>query len=138
MGHFCEAFKHALTLINFVKQSLKKLITFAVVDSDQWLAPLPDGQKYKCLMCAKEFTQRGNAKSHFKQFHSGIQQEAAVCHVCGKRFSRGKRNRNEHLRVVHGITQAMMRRMNTSSESGLNPNDLPLLDASMKFDNSEI
>ena len=60
-------------------------------------------------MCAKEFTQRGNARSHFKQLHCGNQE--AVCHVCHKRFAKGKRNRNEHLRVVHGITQAMMRQM---------------------------
>ena len=71
------------------------------------------GQKaFKCDVCEKEFTQKGNARSHFKQFHSGVQEPPAVCHVCGKRFNRGKRNRNEHLRVVHGITQAMMRQMN--------------------------
>ena len=118
------------TLLGFIKthqifksfQVVKSLISVPVssgngngdVDQhfNQWLAPLLDGQKFKCLMCAKEFTQKGNARSHFKQFHSGVQEPPAVCHVCGKRFNRGKRNRNEHLRVVHGITQAMMRQMN--------------------------
>ena len=75
---------------------------------DQWLAMTMDGLKVKCLVCAKEFTQRWNARSHYRQFHSGIQEKPADCHVCGKKF-KGRRNRNEHLRNVHGITQAMMR-----------------------------
>ena len=79
---------------------------------DQWLALTPDQEKVKCLVCAKEFTQRWNARSHYKQFHSGITQQAS-CHICGKTF-KGKRNRNEHLRAVHGITQAMFRQQNNS------------------------
>jgi hypothetical protein len=75
---------------------------------DQWLATIPGSEKVKCLVCAKEFTQRWNARSHYKQFHSGIKEKPAPCHICGKLF-KGRRNRNEHLRSVHGITQAMMR-----------------------------
>ena len=44
--------------------------------------------------------------------HSGIQEKPAVCHICGKMFQKGKINRNEHLRAIHGVTQAMMRQNN--------------------------
>jgi hypothetical protein len=91
-------------------ESQKKIDRFSVFDGDidEWLVLLPDGQKYKCLMCAKEITRKDNAKSHFRRLHC-IQEKPAVCHICGKHY-KGKINRNEHLRVVHGITQAMMRR----------------------------
>ena len=85
------------------------------MNADQWLAMTPD-YKFKCLVCAKEFTQRWNARSHYKQFHSGIKETPAACHVCTKVF-KSKRNRNEHLRAVHGITQAMFKQQNLSSIS---------------------
>lgn len=72
-----------------------------------------DAGKVKCLVCAKEFTTRWNARSHYRAIH-GIR-ETSNCHVCGKSF-KGKRNRNEHLRAVHGITQAMMRQQSRPAQ----------------------
>ena len=72
---------------------------------------MPDSLKYKCLMCSKEIARKDNAKCHFIRLHSGVQ-EPAVCHICGKIFQKGRINRNEHLRAVHGVTQAMMRQNN--------------------------
>jgi len=75
---------------------------------EQWLAYSQDGLRVKCLVCAIEFTNRWNARTHYKNKHSGIKQQPASCHICSKSF-KSRRNRNEHLRAVHGISQTMLR-----------------------------
>ena len=70
---------------------------------DQWLMPLQDG-RMKCLVCAKEFTTRWNARTHYREFHSGLKEMTVSCYLCSKIF-RNKRYCNQHLRSVHGNFQ---------------------------------
>jgi len=85
------------------------------IDFERWFSVLPDNSRYNCLLCSKEFSRKSNAKTHYMRMHSGIQEKPAVCHICGKIFHKGRSNRNEHLRTVHGITQTMMRQMNNAN-----------------------
>lgn len=104
---------HAFNFIDSFSQK-RKIDCFSVADNDfdQWFVIMPDSLKYKCLMCSKEISRKDNAKAHFIRMHSGVQEKPAVCHICGKIFQKGRINRNEHLRAVHGVTQAMMRQNN--------------------------
>ena len=108
--------KNTLALRNTSSQKWKiYFLSVTDIDFEQWFAVSPDNLRYKCLLCPKEFSRKSNAKTHYMRMHSGIQEKPAVCHICGKIFHKGRSNRNEHLRTVHGITQTMMRQMNNAN-----------------------
>ena len=80
--------------------------------SDAGLSPLPQGRA-KCLLCAKEFSNMYNARTHIKELHSDKQAERPLhfCHVCGATFTVA-RSRLNHLMRKHGISQRMMKNAN--------------------------
>ena len=81
--------------------------------SDIGLAPLPQGRA-KCLLCAKEFSNMYNARTHIKELHSdkhNNERPLHFCHVCGATFTVA-RSRLNHLMRKHGISQRMMKNAN--------------------------
>ena len=80
--------------------------------ADTGLSPLPQGRA-KCLLCAKEFSNMYNARTHLKELHSDKHNERKLhfCYVCGATFTVA-RSRLNHLMRKHGISQRMMKNVN--------------------------
>ena len=67
------------------------------LSSEFGIVPLPDGRA-KCLLCAKEFSNMYNGRTHVKELHSQKSQNPELhhCHVCGATFTVA-RSRLNHL-----------------------------------------
>lgn len=58
------------------------------------------GFRYRCLVCSREFTQKGNLKTHAIT-HLGPTERPYDCETCGKRFTQ-KGNRDIHVKIHTG------------------------------------
>ena len=100
--------------------------------SDVGLAPLPQGRA-KCLLCAKEFSNMYNARTHIKELHSDKHNERTLhfCHVCGATFTVA-RSRLNHLMRKHGISQRMMKNANYGIPPMISANETDIENISIK------
>lgn len=55
--------------------------------------------QFRCDICYRTFTTKGNLSRHFQAAHVGGVK--FPCHICGKEFKR-KEDRNTHLRIHTG------------------------------------
>ena len=64
--------------------------------------------RFKCLVCAKDFSSRQSAITHFSEVHDRQNLQKTSCHVCGACFN-NPRSRKNHLRTKHGIYMTMLK-----------------------------
>ena len=68
-----------------------------------------DDGKFHCLACSKLFSNYGNARRHYREFHQTFATENSFfCYVCDAQFQL-KRYRDTHMLSKHGISQKMMK-----------------------------
>jgi DNA-directed RNA polymerase subunit RPC12/RpoP len=63
-------------------------------------AVINNGKGYRCLVCNREFTQKGNLKTHAIT-HLGPTERPYDCETCGRRFTQ-KGNRDIHVKIHTG------------------------------------
>lgn len=63
-------------------------------------AIINNGKGFRCLVCNREFTQKGNLKTH-AMTHLGPTERPYDCETCGKRFTQ-KGNRDIHVKIHTG------------------------------------
>lgn len=63
-------------------------------------AVINDGKAFRCLVCNREFTQKGNLKTHALT-HLRVTERPYDCETCGRRFTQ-KGNRDIHVKIHTG------------------------------------
>lgn len=63
-------------------------------------AIINSGKGFRCLVCSREFTQKGNLKTHALT-HLGPTERPYDCETCGRRFTQ-KGNRDIHVKIHTG------------------------------------
>ena len=105
--HICDKFFENLEL-HFVSSHMKEELGDGILSKDEQLIlrenininenTVKDSDK--CKLCGKNFSRKGNLKTHIKFVHEGIKEHK--CNLCGKSFTSSK-DLKRHTKAVHEL-----------------------------------